>query len=108
MPRYQVVKRKLSGCWKRKDKRMKIETGEEGELILKDVFNSVVFKTDDGEELVACMRDGAFEIATLDLCAKDKDNKKYYTWYYAGSQGIFHQPQQATDTEQKITGQHHE
>jgi len=77
---------------------MKIEVGEEGELRLKNVFNSIVFETEEGEELVVCMRDGAFEIAILDRTAKSKDNSKYYSWYYANSNGIAPQAKKKHDT----------
>ena len=40
---------------------MKIEVGEHGELILREVFSGVVFKTGDGEEFSICMRDSGFE-----------------------------------------------
>jgi len=69
---------------------MKIEIGEDGELRLKNVFNSVVFETKEGKELVVCMRDGAFEIAILDRTTKNPSGQKSYSWYYANSNGIFY------------------
>jgi len=40
---------------------MKIEIGEYGTFVLKEVYNGVVFETPE-EELSLCMRDGGFEI----------------------------------------------
>ena len=42
---------------------MNVDVTENGTIRLKNVFNSVVFETDEGERLIVCMRDGAFEIA---------------------------------------------
>jgi hypothetical protein len=68
---------------------MKINADSDGTIRLKDVFNSVVFETDEGEELVVCMRDGAFEIAVKDIGAKgENEGDKSYTWYTANSGGI--------------------
>lgn len=64
---------------------MNISVDENGTIRLKDVYNSVVFETDEGEELTVCMRDGAFEIALLDTGAK---GGKYYSWYTANGEGV--------------------
>jgi hypothetical protein len=40
---------------------MKISVNEEYTIKLEEVFNSIVFKTSEGEEMVICMRDGGFE-----------------------------------------------
>jgi len=58
---------------------MKIDVTEDGSIRLKDVFNGVLFETDDGEKLGVCMRDGGFEISVKKR--KDKDNKDNYVWY---------------------------
>lgn len=63
---------------------MKIDVTENGVIRLKEVFNSVLFETEEGEELVVCMRDGGFEIGIKDLSAKpakEKKAEKYYSWY---------------------------
>jgi len=70
---------------------MKIDINEHGTMVLKEVFNSVIFETEEGEQLVVCMRDGVFEIAVLDTSIKDPPNTpqiKYYKWYTASSCGI--------------------
>ena len=41
---------------------MKIEVGEGRELVLRDVYNGIMFITNDGQKLSICMRDGGFEI----------------------------------------------
>ena len=66
---------------------MKIDIDERGTMILKEVFNSVLFETEEGEQLAVCMRDGAFEIAVLDNSIKDPQ-RKHYKWYVASSRGI--------------------
>jgi len=40
---------------------MKITVNEENTMQLEEVFNSVVLKTNDGEEMSICMRDSGFE-----------------------------------------------
>jgi hypothetical protein len=40
---------------------MDITVNENGSIQLGKVYNSVVLKTDDGEEMVICMRDSGFE-----------------------------------------------
>jgi len=62
-----------------KENKMKIDVTEDGSIRLKDVFNGVLFETDDGEKLGVCMRDGGFEISVKKR--KDKDNKDNYVWY---------------------------
>ena len=58
---------------------MKISVGEDNCLVLKEVYNSVIFKSDDNEHLVVCMRDGGFEIAIKDNSVKSKET--YYKWF---------------------------
>ena len=40
---------------------MKITVNEENTMQLEEVFNSVVLKTSEGEEMAICMRDSGFE-----------------------------------------------
>lgn len=40
---------------------MKITTTENNEIQLEEVFNSIILKTKDGEEMSICMRDTGFE-----------------------------------------------
>ena len=40
---------------------MKLETTGDGQITLKEVFNSIRFVTEDGVELFLCMRDGGYE-----------------------------------------------
>ena len=44
---------------------MKIDAMEDGSLRLREVFNSVVFESEDGERLAVCMRDGGFEVGLV-------------------------------------------
>jgi len=70
---------------------MKIDVDQDGTLVFRDVFNSVIFETLEGEQLIVCMRDGAFEIAVLDTSIKNPPNypdAKHYQWYKASSNGI--------------------
>lgn len=67
---------------------MKVSVAEDYSLVLEEVFNSVVFRTEEGNELVVCMRDGGFEIATRDTTCKSTDGCRYFTWYQANGSGI--------------------
>ena len=40
---------------------MKISVGENRNMLLEEVFNSIVLKTAGGEEMAICMRDSGFE-----------------------------------------------
>jgi len=40
---------------------MKITVNEENTMQLEEVFNSVLLKTSEGEEMAICMRDSGFE-----------------------------------------------
>jgi len=40
---------------------MEITVNKHYELTFKKVYNEIVFQTDDGEEMVLCMRDSGFE-----------------------------------------------
>jgi len=37
---------------------MKLTTNEQGVIQLEEVFNGIILKTKDGEEMTICMRDG--------------------------------------------------
>jgi hypothetical protein len=52
-------------------KEMKISVTQNKEIQLEEVYNSIVLKTKDGEEIVICMRDSGFEF-------RYQDN-----WYFA-------------------------
>lgn len=41
---------------------MKIEVGDRGELLLKEVFNGVALETEEGNRLCIAMRDDTFEV----------------------------------------------
>ncbi len=63
---------------------MKIDVTSDMTIRLKEVFNSVLFETEEGEELVVCMRDGGFEIGVRGLSAKpskERKAEKYYSWH---------------------------
>jgi len=42
-------------------KKMKVTVNQDNTIQLEEVFNSVVLKTKDGEEMAICMRDSGFE-----------------------------------------------
>ncbi len=50
---------------------MKITVTQNKEIQLEEVYNSIVLKTKDGEEIAICMRDSGFEF-------RYQDN-----WYFA-------------------------
>ena len=57
---------------------MKIDVTETGGLRLKEVFNTVLFESGAGEELLVCMRDSGFEIGIV----RDSDKKgKKVEWF---------------------------
>ncbi len=41
---------------------MKVSVGAEGTIVLKEVFNSIVLETAEGNQLAICMRDDTFEM----------------------------------------------
>lgn len=59
---------------------MRLDTLEDGTIVLREVFNSVVLETAEGNRLAVCMRDAGFEIGVGDSVTKDD-----YTWYSAGN-----------------------
>jgi len=59
---------------------MKIDTLEDGTIVLREVYNSIVLETEEGNRLAVCMRDAGFEIGVGDSITKD-----HYTWYAAGN-----------------------
>lgn len=58
---------------------MKIDVLSDLTIRLRDVFNSVLFETEEGEKLAVCMRDGGFEIGIKDQSIKSKT--EYYQWF---------------------------
>ena len=59
---------------------MKLDTLADGTIRLRQVFNSVVLETEEGNRLAVCMRDDGFEIGIGDSVKKDD-----YTWYRVGN-----------------------
>lgn len=59
---------------------MRLDVDSDGTIILKEVFNSVVLETAEGNRIAICMRDDGFEIGVGDSINKDD-----YTWYSAGN-----------------------
>jgi len=59
---------------------MKVEVIENYSILLKEVFNSILFETKEGEKIAVCMRDGGFEIGIKDPLVKS-ENKEEYSWY---------------------------
>ena len=52
---------------------MKVSVGENQELILEEVFNSVVFKTRNGFQMAVRMRADGFEIGVEDRSVVTED-----------------------------------
>lgn len=69
---------------------MRVEIDEDYTIRLKEVFNSVVFETAEGNELVVCMRDGGFEIAVRGFKEKVPHCEpiRPLHWYCADELGI--------------------
>jgi len=44
---------------------MKIETNEDGVIVLKEVFNGIMLTTEEGNSIGICMRDDTFEINVI-------------------------------------------
>jgi len=45
---------------------MKLEINEQGQYVLKDVFNSIILETTEGNKFVVCMRDDTVEMKVAD------------------------------------------
>jgi hypothetical protein len=61
---------------------MQIEVSEDRKLILKEVYNSIEFRTDAGQRLLVCMRDGGFELGVRVMNVNQRDPHVYiYEWY---------------------------
>lgn len=41
---------------------MKVSANQEGTIVLKEVFNSIILETAEGNQLAICMRDDTFEM----------------------------------------------
>ena len=67
---------------------MQMEVGEVGEIRLKKVYNPIVFETEEGEQLIVCMRDGAFEIQVLDTENEGRHGLGRYRLYSVNGKGI--------------------
>ena len=67
---------------------MKVDITEERNIKLTEVFNSVLFETEEGEKIAVCMRDGAFEIGVKDTSCKCEERQECFTWYKASGAGI--------------------
>ena len=60
---------------------MKIDSTEKGIIRLKEVYNSIILETSEGNQFVVCMRDDGLEIGVEDVCPKGRDPMlKYYVW----------------------------
>jgi len=44
---------------------MKINVSEDGNLVLEEVYNSVILKTSEGNEFAICMRDDTVEMKVV-------------------------------------------
>lgn len=45
--------------------RMVVSVNEHGDLVLEEVYNSVILKTSEGNEIAICMRDDTFEMTVV-------------------------------------------
>ena len=59
---------------------MRIDVTEEGVIRLKEVFNSIILETTEGNRFVVCMRDDGLEIGLYDA---GPHGKKYLKWFTA-------------------------
>jgi hypothetical protein len=48
---------------------MKITVNEHRQIQLEKVYNSIILKSDSGEEMTICMRDSGFEFNYQDRCS---------------------------------------
>ncbi len=62
---------------------MEIDVNESGNIRLREVFNPVVFETEEGEKLIICIRDGRFEIKVKNTDIKNpfEGAEEYYCNY---------------------------
>ncbi len=58
---------------------MEIGVGQDGELVLKKVYNSIVLETSEGNRFAICMRDDTVEMKVCQPIGKDR-------WYIANMQ----------------------
>jgi len=58
---------------------MKIETDENGTLTFKEVYNSIILESDDGDKIAICMRDGGFEINYNKTWYEAKEGNQIHT-----------------------------
>jgi len=42
---------------------MKVEVNEQGQIVLKEVYNSVILETEEGNKFAICMRDDTVEMS---------------------------------------------
>lgn len=62
---------------------MKINVNSFGAIEFEEVYNSVCFKTENGQILAVTMRDGGFEIGLSDLEVKEKSGITLLKWFSA-------------------------
>jgi hypothetical protein len=61
----------------------KINVDEYGSIQFEEVFNSITFKTPNGQVLAVCMRDDGFEIGLSDPTAKGSSSVAPLLWFTA-------------------------
>jgi hypothetical protein len=61
----------------------KINVDEYGSIQFEEVFNSITFKTSNGQVLAVCMRDDGFEIGLSDPTAKGGSSIAPLLWFTA-------------------------
>ena len=54
---------------------MKIDTNEDGEFVIKEVYSGLTLETGEGNRLCICMRDDTFEMTLA-----PKGSLKYSNW----------------------------
>jgi len=67
---------------------MKIDVTENGTIRLKEVFNSIIIETAEGNQFPICLRDDGVEIGIVDTSVKHDGPEKYYNWYFVCPGGI--------------------
>lgn len=68
---------------------MEIDVTEKYNIVFKKVFDPIHLITENGEEIIICMRDNGFEFKTRNLSVKHDGNEKYYNDYRV-EDGIVH------------------
>jgi len=65
----------------------KISVDEYGSIQFEEVFNSITFKSPNGQVLAVCMRDNGFEIGLSDASAHGGHNRMQMLNWFSANEG---------------------